>query len=72
MTTKEILRVNHIPSPFFKTEPLKSASKSDNAKSDFFAGTGYNFTSTDKANAEINLLLPVMFSGSIPLFYWRV
>ena len=65
MTAKEILRVNHIPSPFFKTEPLTLVSKSDNAKSDFFAGIGYNFTSTDKANAEINLRLPVIEAG-----YW--
>lgn len=63
MTTKEILRVNHIPSPFFKTEPLTRGSKTDNANIEFFAGTGYNFTSTDKANAQINLLLPVIEAG---------
>lgn len=63
MTTKEILRVNHIPSPFFKTEPLPIASKSHNAKIEFFAGIGYNFTSTDKDVAQINLLLPVIEAG---------
>ena len=63
MTTKEILRVNHIPSPFFKTEPLKMASKSDNAQIEFFAGIGYNFTSTDKATTQINLLLPIIEAG---------
>lgn len=63
MTAKEILRVNHIPSPFFKTEPLTRGSKTDNAKIDFFAGIGYNFMSTDKANAQINLLLPFIEAG---------
>lgn len=63
MTAKEILRVNHIPSPFFKTEPLKRASKTDNAKIEFYAGIGYNLTSTNKANAQINLLLPVIDAG---------
>lgn len=63
MTTAEVYRVNHIPSPFFKTEPLPIASKSNEAKIDFFAGTGYNFTSTDKSNVQINLLLPVIAAG---------
>ena len=61
--TTETYRVNHIPSPFFRTEPLKMASKSDNAQSEFFAGIGYNFMSTDKAVAQTNLLLPVIEAG---------
>ena len=61
--TTETYRVNHIPSPFFKTEPLTIASKAHNAQAEFLAGIGYNFTSTDKANAEINLLLPYIEAG---------
>lgn len=63
MTTKEILRVNHIPSPFFKKDRLTVFSKTDNASVSFSSGVGYDFRSTDGASAQINLSLPTIDDG---------
>lgn len=63
MTTKEILRVNHIPSPFFKTERLTVASKTNNASVTFSRGIGYDLRSNDSLPAQINLSLPTIDDG---------
>lgn len=63
MTSKEILRVNHIPSPFFKKDRLTVASKTGNASVSFSSGVGYDFRSTDAAMAQINLSLPTIDNG---------